>query len=310
MIRPPVICLMGPTASGKTEVAMRLADRFPVDLISVDSALVYRHMNIGTAKPEPETLCQYPHRLIDIRNPEENYSAGDFVRDANREIDMILAANRIPLLVGGTMLYFRALIDGIANLPEADANIRAEIDREAASVGWPALHAELAEVDKVAAERISPNDSQRIQRALEVYRSSGKPLSAWHAQSGRPVERRFVKFALLPEPRAALHARIEKRLHTMLENGFLDEVRALQAREGLTEDLPSMRAVGYRQFWRHVAGVEELQEATDKALAATRQLAKRQITWLRSETDIVTVNPLETDPVHTISAHIAREIGS
>lgn len=301
---------MGPTASGKTELAMRLADRLPLDLISVDSALVYRHMNIGTAKPAPDVLAKYPHRLIDIRDPEENYSAGEFVRDANREIESIVTSGRIPLLVGGTMLYFRALIDGMADLPDADHAIRKVIDSEAAASDWPAMHAELALVDKEAAARISPNDSQRIQRALEVYRLSGKPLSVWQAESRPQSKRRFLKFAMLPEPRTELHDRIAKRLDEMLAAGFLDEVRALQSRKGLTANQPSMRAVGYRQFWRYLTGEDDLETATGKALAATRQLAKRQITWLRSEREVVTFNPLEMDPVRTISGLVVEQIGS
>jgi tRNA dimethylallyltransferase len=292
---------MGPTASGKTEIALKLAKEFPLDLISVDSALVYRGMDIGTAKPDAATLRQVPHRLIDIRDPEESYSAGEFVRDACREIDASNERGRIPLLVGGTMMYFRALTEGIADLPRADSEIRAAIDAEATASGWPALHAQLAEVDESAAARINPNDSQRIQRALEVYRVSGKSLSEWQAgATSRNREDRFLKVALLTESRSALHQRIALRLQDMLEHGFVEEVETLMARPGLTANHPSMRAVGYRQIWSYLEGQGDLEDASHKALAATRQLAKRQLTWLRSERQATVVEPLETDALATI----------
>ena len=273
---------MGPTASGKTDVAISLCERFPVDIISVDSALVYRGMDIGTAKPDKETLRRMPHRLIDIRDPEDRYSAGDFVRDACHEMKEIFASGRVPLLVGGTMMYFRALTGGIADLPSANAEIRASIDADAAKLGWPAIHERLRGVDPVAAQRIKPNDGQRIQRALEVYLVSGKALSEWQ-QAGTSTaakDVRFAKIALQPGTRKALHERIESRLNIMLNNGFLDELKVLYQREGLTSEHPSMRSVGYRQLWQHLAGQATLEEATAKALFATRQLAKRQITWL------------------------------
>ena len=309
MARPPVLCLMGPTASGKTEIALQLADEFPLDLISVDSALVYRGMDIGTAKPDADTLRRVPHRLIDIRDPEERYSAGEFVRDANAAIDSSIERGRIPLLVGGTMMYFRALTEGIAELPAADAGTRAAIDGEAETAGWPAMHRQLAEVDPQAAARINPNDSQRIQRALEVYRLSGKSLSAW--QSGIPAERRqenALKIALIADSRATLHARIATRWQAMLGQGFLDEVRTLMARPALTATHPSMRAVGYRQMWSYLAGQDALDDASNKALAATRQLAKRQHTWLRSERNIVPVNPLENGAIAAISALVQTRL--
>ena len=304
---PAVVCLMGPTASGKTDVALQLTKEFPLDLISVDSALVYRGMDIGTAKPDAQTLKQVPHRLIDIRDPEETYSAGEFVRDAAREIDASNERGHIPLLVGGTMMYFRALTEGIADLPEADGKIRAAIDAEAEACGWPALHAQLAKVDAKAAARINPNDSQRIQRALEVYRVSGKSLSAWQA-SGTSSNRedRFLKIALLTERRSALHENIALRLRDMMESGFVEEVETLMARPGLTADHPSMRAVGYRQLWSYLEGQGDLEKATRKALAATRQLAKRQLTWLRSERQATVVEPLETDALTTISTLLRR----
>lgn len=301
---------MGPTASGKTEIAIALCKRFPFDIISVDSALVYRGMDIGTAKPDAATLARAPHRLIDIRDPEERYSAGEFVRDATDAIADIRAAGRIPLLVGGTMMYFRALIAGIADLPEGDPNIRDAIDADARQRGWPALHAELGRVDAKAAARIEPNDSQRIQRALEVYRLSGKPISHWQEAGQRPVDAavRFVRIGLHPADRKALHARIEKRLNLMLNNGFIEEVKALSERPGLSPGMPSMRAVGYRQLWRYVDGQCDLDEARYRALVATRQLAKRQLTWLRNEPDIYRVDPLEAPPLDAISGFLARFI--
>jgi tRNA dimethylallyltransferase len=300
---------MGPTASGKTEIALRLADEYPVELISVDSALVYRGMDIGTAKPDEDTLRQYPHRLVDIRDPEDPYSAGEFVRDAAAEIDAIHRAGRIPLLVGGTMMYFRALIDGIAELPDADARIRAAIDHEAEQRGWPEMHRQLGAIDPLAAAKIDPNDSQRIQRALEVYRVSGRRLSGLQAET-TPVHENmlYIKAALIPEPRSVLHDRIEQRLDQMVEQGFLDEMRTLMQRPGLTADHSSMRAVGYRQFWQHLAGEWDFDEARSRALAATRQLAKRQLTWLRSEADLLVVNPLENDAFGAISTHLREAL--
>ena len=301
-----VVCLMGPTASGKTDVAISLCKRFPLDIVSVDSALVYRGMDIGTAKPDAETLRRAPHRLIDIRDPEENYSAGDFVRDARREIADIAASGRIPLLVGGTMMYFRALTGGIAELPPADPETRASIDADARVRGWPAMHARLGEVDPEAADRIEPNDRQRIQRALEVYLASGRPLSSWLAEAendaGEPLE--FARLALQPATRRILHERIEKRLNFMLNNGFLEEVKLLYERPGLTPGHPSMRAVGYRQLWEHLAGETTFEEAARRALYATRQLAKRQVTWLRSEKDLQSFDPLETGIIDAISTSL------
>ena len=300
---------MGPTASGKTGIAMQLADAFPLELVSVDSALVYRGMDIGTAKPGAASLRRYPHRLIDLRDPEESYSAGDFVRDVGIEIKSIHDAGRIPLLVGGTMMYFRSLIDGIATLPAADQAIRSAINAEAASVGWPELHRQLTEIDSVAAARINPNVAQRIQRALEVYRLSGRCLSDWQVdQSTSQNTFEFIKFALIPEPRSVLHERIAERLEQMLDAGFIDEMRVLMNRPGLTAEHGSMRAVGYRQYWAHLSGEYDAEEARSKALAATRQLAKRQLTWLRSEADITAINPLETDAYATISTVLAGQI--
>jgi tRNA dimethylallyltransferase len=297
---------MGPTASGKTDVAVSLCKRFPFDIVSVDSALVYRGMDIGTAKPDADTLRRTPHRLIDIRDPEESYSAGDFVRDARAEIDDITASGRTPLLVGGTMMYFRALTEGIAELPSADPEIRAALDDDAENLGWPALHERLRNIDPDAAARIKPNDRQRIQRALEVFEASGRPLSEWQSQaeSERDEDLEFVKIALMPEPRKVLHERIEKRLNFMLNNGFLEEMKVLYERPELTAEHPSMRSVGYRQLWQHLDGLMSLEEAGRKALYATRQLAKRQITWLRSETGLMSFDPLEAGTIDAISASL------
>lgn len=291
--RPIVPCLMGPTASGKTETAIELADTLSLDIVSVDSAMVYRGMNIGTAKPDAATLQRAPHRLVDIREPEDAYSAGDFVRDAGRAMTEIFAAGRVPLLVGGTMLYFRALIEGIAELPEADPATRQALDREADEKGWPVLHAELAAVDPAAAERIAPADRQRIQRALEVYRVSGRPLSDWQSAATAESPFAFLKVALVDDDRARLHRRIDSRFHSMLDAGFLAEVETLQARPGLTADSPSMRSVGYRQLWAHLEGHYDLDTAVQRGQAATRQLAKRQLTWLRSETELSVFDPLD-----------------
>ena len=303
------ILLMGPPASGKTDFAVRLCEKFPCDVISVDSALVYRGMNIGTAKPDAATLARTPHRLIDFLDPEASYSAGEFVRDAYREMDEIFAAGRVPLLVGGTMMYFRALTRGIARLPGADEAIRDAIDAQAEAHGWPALHAELEQVDPQAAARIKQSDRQRIQRALEVYRVSGTPLSEWQKDSSPARDDiEYLKIGLNIEPRSVLHERCARRLDAMIEEGFVAEVEELRQRSGLTADHPSMRAVGYRQFWKYLDGDYELAEARDRALFATRQLAKRQITWLRSEEDILIVDPLEPGAFDAITTFLAQSL--
>ena len=302
MVIRDVICLMGPTASGKTDLAMRIADEYPVDLVSVDSAQVYRGLDIGSAKPDPATLRNYPHALIDIRDPEDTYSAGDFVRDVQVEIEKSHAGDRVPLLVGGTMMYFRSLITGMAELPEADPSVRQAIDREAERLGWPAIHLELQRVDPPAAARIEPMDKQRIQRALEVYRTSGKTITEWQARTA-PVrdDCRFIKIAVIPQPRARLHERIAARLQGMLEAGFVDEVAALRQRPGLTRSHPAMRSVGYSAFWAHLDGELTLDEAVKSTQTSTRRLAKRQHTWLRSEPGLFVANPLETDANAAIS---------
>jgi tRNA dimethylallyltransferase len=294
--RPPAIFLMGPTASGKTVLALRLAERFPIDLISVDSALVYRGMDIGSAKPDAATLARYPHRLIDIRDPAQPYSAAEFRIDALREMAAIAGSGRIPLLVGGTGLYFRALQHGLSDLPAADPGLRSRLADEARAIGWPALHARLHELDPAAALRIRANDAQRIQRALEVIALSGKPLSA---QQGAPAQRfdyRVLKLALVPADRAALHARIAVRFDAMLAQGFLAEVQRLRARGDLHLELPAVRAVGYRQVWRQMDGEFDARELRDRAIFATRQLAKRQLTWLRAELDARWFDPQDAQP--------------
>lgn len=284
--RPLAIALMGPTASGKTALAVQLAERLDTQIISVDSALVYRGLDIGAAKPDAATLARAPHHLIDIRDPHEVYSAAEFASDALAIMQRLSAQGRIPLLVGGTGLYFRALLDGLSKMPEADADTRAQIERDAATIGWPALHAELARVDSLAAARIHANDPQRIVRALEVYRLSGIPISQWQQSSSRRrFEFRVLKLALAPASRAELHQRITTRFDAMIENGFLDEVRRLQADPRVHEDLPAIRAVGYRQAWAYLNARMDFNEFRERGLAATRQLAKRQFTWLRSEHD-------------------------
>jgi tRNA dimethylallyltransferase len=303
------VLLMGPTASGKTDLAISLCKRFPCDIISVDSALVYRGMDIGTAKPDAETLRRAPHQLIDIRDPEESYSAGDFVRDARAAIDLSITNGRIPLLAGGTMMYFRALTEGIADLPAADEAIRRQIDADAARKGWPAMHAELESVDTVVAARLNPNDSQRIQRALEVFRISGKPLGDWQREAvASTADLNYIKIALQIEPRSLLHQRIEQRLDQMIAAGFEEEMQALRARPGLERGNSAMRSVGYRQFWAYLDGDYSKSEARDRTLFATRQLAKRQLTWLRSENDVFSADPLEASVNDTISTHLVGKL--
>ena len=290
--RDQAIFLLGPTASGKTDLATALADRLPVELISVDSALVYRGLDIGSAKPSRGELARHPHRLIDICDPSEAYSVGRFREDALAAMADIAAAGKIPLLVGGTMLYFHALLEGMAQLPEANPVIRAEIKARAAHEGWPALHAELARIDPELAVQLHPNHSARIERGLEVYRITGVPLSHLRREQARDSVLKsynVCQLALLPRDRALLHGRIAERFRHMLEAGFVDEVRALRARGDLHEDLPAIRAVGYRQVWQYLEGGIGYQEMIEAGIAATRQLAKRQLTWLRRWPDVVSV---------------------
>lgn len=282
-----IVCLMGPTASGKTQLAIELVKTFPFEIISVDSAMVYRGMDIGTAKPTPDILKIAPHRLIDFRDPADAYSAAAFKKDALREIKAIFTNNKIPLLVGGTMLYFRALQQGLSEMPSADAAIREKLREECERDGLAKMHERLAEIDPVAAKRIHPNDSQRIQRALEVYLISGENLTTFQEKSGDTShEFNFINIAIAPNDRAILHERIAKRFSMMLEEGLIDEVKKLFAREDLTLDTPAIRSVGYRQVWEYLQGKLTLDEMRERGIIATRQLAKRQLTWLRALTDV------------------------
>ena len=296
--RPRAVALMGPTSSGKSAYAIELAQRLDGEIVSVDSALVYRGLDIGAAKPTREEQAQAPHHLIDLREPWQPYSAAEFAVDAKRVIDGIVAKGRLPILAGGTGLYFRALLEGLADMPEADEAMRADITAEADERGWAALHAQLAMVDPEAAARIHATDAQRIQRALEVYRLSGKPISAWQREArGERLPLKVLKLALSPPQRTTLHERIERRFDAMLDAGFLDEVRALRALPGLAAhprplDLPALRAVGYRQAWEHLDGASTAAEFRGCAIAATRQLAKRQFTWLRGELDARWFDPV------------------
>jgi tRNA dimethylallyltransferase len=292
---PPIAVLTGPTGTGKSGLAMRLAREFPIEIVSVDSAQVYRGMDIGSAKPEAAERAAVPHHLLDLVDPADNYSAGQFVRDATRAIEDIESRGRLPLLVGGTMLYLRSLINGISTLPAGSEAIRAGIDADAARLGWPALHARLAGLDPVAAARIHPNDAQRIQRALEVHSIAGEPLSTLQRRpDGRTrLEREFVVAALVPGDRARLHSDLAERFHRMMEAGLLEEVRRLHARGDLSAEHPAIRAVGYRQLWSHLEGSHPLAAAVERGVAATRQLAKRQLTWLRSMPGIHVFDPYD-----------------
>lgn len=286
----PLIFIMGPTASGKTALAIELLAHFPCDIISVDSGQVYRGMDIGTAKPDAATLAHAPHRLINIREPEQGYSAAEFREDALREIRTITAAGRIPVLAGGTMLYFRALEHGLSPLPSADDEIRAAIEAEAAEKGWEAMHAELSRIDPEAGARIHPNDPQRIERALEVYRLTGSAMSELQqAQIAEALPYNIIKFAILPNDRERLRQQIAQRFMSMIEQGFIEEVAALMQRPELTADTPALRAVGYRQLWAYLAGTMARDEAIEKGIIASRQFAKRQLTWLRGEPDLHTL---------------------
>jgi tRNA dimethylallyltransferase len=309
--RPLAIFLMGPTASGKTALACELADRFPLDLVSVDSALVYRGLDIGAAKPDAAMLARWPHALIDIRDPTVPYSAAEFRDDALAAMQAITARGRVPLLAGGTGLYFRALQRGLSDLPEADPALRARLGEEAARIGWPAMHARLAQADPAAAARIGPNDAQRLQRALEVVALSGRPLSELQRGGrGGVFPWRVLKLALLPGDRRPLHARIAERFDAMLAAGFLDELRTLRARGDLHADLPAIRAVGYRQGWEHLDGRFGAAEFRDRAIFATRQLAKRQITWLRAELDARVLDPELSPPLARAAEAVGLFLGA
>ena len=305
---PPAIFLMGPTASGKTNIAVELVQSLPLEIISVDSALVYRDMDIGTAKPEPEILQRAPHHLIEVIDPLQVYSAAQFRDDALRLMAEITARGKVPLLVGGTMLYFRALQQGLGGLPEADANIRAELDKEAAQIGWPSMHAKLAAIDPETAARLQPADSQRIQRALEVYRLTGQTMTALHRQQSlETLPYRLLKIALQPSDRAVLHARIAERFIAMMQGGLLEEVQGLLKKyPGLHPDMTSMRCVGYRQTLEYIAGNIGEDEWKEQGIAATRQLAKRQLTWLRGMDDTLVLDCLNAD-LHAQAGRVVRE---
>lgn len=309
--KPPVIAIMGPTASGKTAAALEIARHIPCEIISVDSALVYRDMDIGTAKPSREEQATVPHHLIDIIDPAETYSAAQFREDALSLIKSIIQRGKLPLLVGGTMLYFHALTKGLDNLPEANPAIRARLDEEAAQAGWPALHARLAELDPETAQRLKPNDAQRIQRALEIIELTGKPLSDLHSgkkQANPPFE--LIPFALEPSERSKLHERIALRFNKMLENDVLiEEVRRLRQRGDLHLGMPSMRCVGYRQTWQYLDGDYDRNTLRDKGIAATRQLAKRQLTWLRAMPERIIIDCLTSDAPAQIMAQIWSKVG-
>ena len=290
---PQAIFLMGPTASGKTALAVDLVENYNCEIISVDSALVYKDMNIGTAKPDAELQARAPHRLIDLIDPAEVYSAANFREDALREMADITAKGKVPLLVGGTMMYFKFLRDGAAQLPKADEEIRKRLLAQGEEFGWPHMHAKLAEIDPVAAERLKSMDSQRIQRALEVFEVSGKTLTQfWDEQEEQPLPYDVISFAVMPKERKTLHNRIAQRYQIMMKQGFVEEVKTLFAREDLHEELPSIRCVGYRQVWQYLQGEIDYDEMVERGIIATRQLAKRQITWLRSWPDL---NWLDTE---------------
>lgn len=308
----PVPLIMGPTGAGKTDLALRLAARYPIEIVSVDSALVYRGMDIGTGKPSREELERFPHHLVDILDPSQPYSAGQFVRDALHAIGDIRRRGKLPVLVGGTMLYFRALRRGLAEMPQADPIVRQEIDSEAARLGWPALHAQLAAIDPLTAQRIQPNDGQRIQRALEVHRLTGRTLSELHAQT-RPADpaMKFAAFAWAPSDRERLYRAIERRFEHMMQAGLLDEVRRLQQRGDLHAELPAIRSVGYRQLWEHLCGNESLTASVQRAIFATRHLARRQLIWLRSEADLQWCDALDSTaagPIENAVATFVRDL--
>jgi tRNA dimethylallyltransferase len=301
------VCLLGPTASGKSGLAFALAERFPLEIVSVDSGQVYRGMDIGTAKPSAAERAAVPHHLIDLIDPTESYSAGRFRRQAIAAVEEIFARGKQPLLVGGTMLYYRALAHGIDDLPEADASIRAQLDAVAAAKGWPALHSELATVDTRTAARLSPNDSQRIQRALEVFRATGSPLSSFQSAGKHSLPFTLKAFALIPPDRAGLHARIARRFDEMLAAGLVEEVQTLRQAYALAPSMPSMRCVGYRQVWDYLDGAIDRAGLREKGIIATRQLAKRQLTWLRSLPEVEALDPGAPDTRSKIESALTLE---
>jgi len=306
---PPAILLMGPTASGKTALALQIAQHFPVEIVSVDSAQVYRDMNVGTAKPTAAERAAVPHHLVDVISPEQSYSAAQFRSEAARLMREIAGRGRVPLLAGGTMLYFKALREGLSNLPQADVAVRAAIEAEAMEKGWPALHAELARIDAVTAARLNAGDAQRIQRALEVFRITGKPLSVLQgARVLAPAQYCFLPLALVPNDRAALHRRIERRFDAMLAAGLVEELAALRGKYALNPGLPSMRCVGYRQAWEHLEGAYDRAELRDRGIYATRQLAKRQLTWLRAMQEPKVFDCLAPELGVQVIHHLAQRV--
>jgi len=306
---PPAIFLMGPTASGKTALSVELAKQFNAEIISVDSALVFKDMNIGTAKPSLEEQQGIPHHLIDILDPAESYSTGEFRSQALALMADITARGKVPLLVGGTMLYFNALYHGLAKLPKADVELRKQLDAEAQLMGKQAMHDQLKSVDEVAAARIHPNDPQRVQRALEVYRLTGKSMTQHHAEAkADPIPYQQIKLVIAPKDRAVLHEKIALRFQQMLDKGLIEEVRALYQRGDLNTDMPAIRAVGYRQVWAYLDGDINLQELQEQGVAATRQLAKRQFTWLRRETDAQWFHTEEPDVAEQVNIHIENTL--
>lgn len=307
-IHIPALAVLGPTASGKSALGLWMADQgFPIEIISLDSALVFRDMNIGTAKPTPQELAMVPHHLIDIISPSDTFSAAEFVTECHALIADIRARGKVPVILGGTMMYYKTLISGIDDLPTANVDIRQAIEQQALLEGWPAIHAQLAAVDPVTAQRLKPNDSQRLQRALEVFQITGKPLSSFH-QRDQQADALIPTLAIEPSDRSVLHKRIENRFHTMLEQGLIEEVIELRHNHVLDETMPSMRCVGYRQVWEHLHGQITRAEMIDRGVAATRQLAKRQITWLRSTANKEVVDPLQADWLVSVKPWIQQQI--
>ncbi|MBQ4832718.1 tRNA (adenosine(37)-N6)-dimethylallyltransferase MiaA [Pseudoalteromonas sp. MMG010] len=305
MSKLPVIFLMGPTAAGKTALAIELCEHLKTEIISVDSALIYKGMDIGTAKPDAQEQQVAPHHLIDFLDPSASYSVADFRRDAIAKIDEFHRQGKVPVLVGGTMMYFKSLIDGLSPLPEADVNIRLELEQQAKQHGWPHLHKELAKVDSQAAEKISENDSQRINRALEVYRITGQSMTELQKQKQPPLPYTFHQFAIAPDDRSELHARIEQRFKIMIEQGFEKEVSTLYIRKDLHPNMPSIRCVGYRQMWDYLAGEIDHDEMVFRGIAATRQLAKRQLTWLRSWPELTWLTTDDEENLHRVVSSLS-----
>jgi tRNA dimethylallyltransferase len=304
----PALAILGPTASGKSALGLWMAGQgYPIEIISLDSALVFRGMNIGTAKPSPQELAAVPHHLVDIINPCEAFSAAEFVQACHGLIADIRGRGKVPVILGGTMMYYKTLVSGLDDMPSANPVIRQSIELQAAEQGWPAIHAELAQVDPVTAARLKPNDSQRLQRALEVFRITGKPLSSFH-QRGDTTGRRIPTLALEPSDRAVLHQRIEARFHQMLKEGLVEELIDLRRQYVLDENMPSMRCVGYRQVWEHLSGESTYREMTARGIAATRQLAKRQLTWLRSTADKQVCDPLQENWINDLKPWLQEQI--